>query len=134
MFCLRVSKLLSNNPYYTGKKCMDLLTKILKLAEVYITTDMNNLLGDPQKYASEILKAPFPMEVIIKKCFYDFITDEHLILNDAYNIDNDFVYSFGSKLPKALEVKQDYIDHMNKTQRDANDLIKHISLRYSTMF
>jgi hypothetical protein len=74
--------------------CIKLLRKINKLAEYYMTSEMNKLILNIS-YEKEILQAEFPIKTIIKQCFYDFLTGTADIDNiiDIYNINNELKYS-----------------------------------------
>ncbi len=102
MFTARLNVLLQQQSLPVNKKCILLLEKINKLAEMYITTEINSLLADPN-YAKKIILDDFPIQTIIKKCFAEFIVadlsksdnskKEKIVVTDYYNLDNPMAKS-----------------------------------------
>ena len=76
------------------KYCLNLLTKLNKYANQFITVEMNKLINDP-KYEQVILEMENPIFTIIKLCFYEFDVNNSKIGNiiDIYNVNNDMKYS-----------------------------------------
>lgn len=97
MFSIRLSRLLKSAMYPIGKRCIELIDKINKLAEVYITTDMNHLIGDPAGYSKKILSEDYPILSIIKKSFPEYIDGQAFknigVITDIYCYNNDFKHS-----------------------------------------
>ena len=71
MFSIRLIRVFSQYKKI-NKKCIELITKINKLAEQFITVDMNNLMEDPEHYSQRILEQDYPNGIIIEKCFGEF--------------------------------------------------------------
>ena len=92
-----------------NKNNLALLEKIFKLAESFITEEMNHLITD-ETYSKKILDDPYPIEQIIKKCFIDYIADAKdtkYVINDYYNYNNQLKDSLDTydTFPKWLKDK-----------------------------
>jgi hypothetical protein len=94
------------------KSCIELLQKINNYAQKYFTVEMNKLIND-NDYEKIILEMEWPIQTIIKNCFYEFFATNVKIHNiiDVYNINNPMKYSLNSlemyppvlKSPKYIE-------------------------------
>jgi hypothetical protein len=75
-------------------KCIDLLNKINKYAEQYLTVEMNKLILD-KYYEKTILSMDWPIHTIIQNCFCDFLISNTKLgtIVDVYNINNELKYS-----------------------------------------
>jgi hypothetical protein len=75
-------------------KCVELLNKINKYAENYLTVEMNKLIMD-KHYEKKILEMNWPSLTIIQNCFCDFLVDNTKIgtIVDVYNINNEMKFS-----------------------------------------
>ena len=75
-------------------KCIELLEKINKYAEQYLTVEMNKLIMD-KYYEKNILEMDWPILTIIQNCFCDFLVDNTKIgtIVDVYNINNEIKFS-----------------------------------------
>jgi hypothetical protein len=71
MFSIRLIRIFTQYKKI-NKKCIELVTKINKLAEQFITVGMNNLLEDPEHYSQRILDQDYPNCIILEKCFSEF--------------------------------------------------------------
>jgi hypothetical protein len=99
------------------KLCIDLVKKVNKYAEYYLTTEMNKLLADIT-YEKTILADEWPIAVIIKKCFYENLTKNIELgqLIDVYYMNHDIKYSLNThkqfppsiKEPKYIEDGKEY--------------------------
>ena len=105
------------------KICIDLIKKINKTAEHFITVEMNKLILD-NNYEKTILEMEWPIFTIIKSCFY-----ESTILNnkpgniiEAFNINNKLTYSL-TKLDTFPEIITKTIIVDKKVIRDYTGLI-----------
>jgi hypothetical protein len=108
MFVFRMIALISQNAK-VNKNNLALLEKIFKLAESFITEEMNHLITD-ETYSKKILDDPYPIEQIIKKCFIDYIAepkDTKYVINDYYNYNNQLKDSLDTyeTFPKWLKDK-----------------------------
>ena len=108
MFSYRLIALMSQNAK-VHKNTLALLEKIFKLAESFITEEMNHLSAD-ESYSKKILDEPYPIEQIIKKCFTDFLENpkEKYIITDYYNYNNKFVNSLDTYDTFPLFIKNKY--------------------------
>ncbi len=132
MFTARFNALLSKQNIGVNKKCFELLEKINKLSEVYITTEINNLMRD-QTYGAQVLAADFPIETIIKKCFVDNMIDvakNKRVITDYYVLDNDLSKSLSKyeKFPDVIKYSKYYegnklidIDVINRNKKETRD-------------
>ena len=93
MFSYRLIALMSQNAK-VHKNTLALLEKIFKLAESFITEEMNHLAAD-ESYGKKILEDPYPIEQIIKKCFPEYLENPKAkyIITDYYNYNNKFINS-----------------------------------------
>ena len=152
MFSYRLHKMINkiSESYKTGKKCIELLTNIIKYSETYITSEMNHLLDNPMEYREKNKNSLYPNQVIIEKCFKEFISKEELPVNDAYNLENEFKYVSdvyktqpeGMKTIKVREGEKIITDEAytkirinngiarERLSKESYDVIKHNALKY----
>lgn len=115
MFTIRLGRLIRQIKEPAGKKATDLIDKINRMSEVYIATDMNNLLNDPEVQSAKILAAPYPIETIIKKCFLEYVNGAAYkkigTVTDCYNINNPMKYSLSryDTFPECVQTSK-YLD------------------------
>ena len=76
------------------KSCIELLKKINKTAEHFLTVEMNKLILD-SNYEKTILEMEWPLFTIIKSCFYENTILHKKIGNiiEVFNINNKLTYS-----------------------------------------
>lgn len=93
MFCSKLKFVL--NDIKAPKSHIDLVKKIYKIAESFITSEMNNLIENPKKYSQHINTIDWPNMAIIKRCFTEFIApvDEMQNICDVFIYDNNMKYS-----------------------------------------
>lgn len=136
MFTARLDALLNQQDFPVNKKCFELLSKLNKMSEMYITTEINQLLDD-QAYAKLILANDFPIATIIKKCFPEYIlTDtakkgKEVTVTDYYKLDNPFAKSISKYelFPDVLKYSKFYgpkgevidIKAINQIKQDTRD-------------
>jgi hypothetical protein len=92
------------------EKAVELVTKLNRAAETYITTEINHLINDPEEYSKKVLARDYPMGDIIRKTFSDYnngqaIKNPNNQIIDAYCYGNEFKYSLDrySKFPPFLQ-------------------------------
>lgn len=113
MYTIRMGILMNQQTYKIDKKCIELIEKINKLAESYIATEMNNLMSD-ELYAKTVEDNDWPIAVIIKKCFTEFIDGNAYkkkgVITDCYSLDNELVYSLSKYdlFPEMLKTAKYY--------------------------
>jgi hypothetical protein len=128
MFTIRLGRLIRQIKEPAGKKATDLIDKINRMSEVYIATDMNNLLNDPEVQSAKILAAPYPIETIIKKCFLEYVNGAAYkkigTVTDCYNINNPMKYSLSryDTFPECVQTSK-YLDDHN-TLVDVKEITK----------
>jgi hypothetical protein len=115
------------------KLCLDLVKKVNKHAEYYVTTEMNKLLID-LSYEKTILANEWPIATIIKKCFYENLTKniELGTLIDVYYMNNDIKHSLNTyeefppsiKEPKYIEDGKEHIFKFIKEQAHKRKLFE----------
>jgi hypothetical protein len=114
MFSIRLGRLLRQMENSVSKKALDLIDKINRRSEIYIATDMNNLLNDPEVQSTKILREPYPIETIIRKCFGEYVNGavykKKGVITDCYNIDNPFKYSLShyDTFPECVQTTKYY--------------------------
>ena len=100
MFSIRMSRILGTSTYPVGKKCLELVVKINKLAEIYITREMNYLIDDPVGYSKKVLAEDFPILTIMKKCFPEYIDGGVFkdigVITDVYCYQNLLTHSLAN--------------------------------------
>ena len=154
MFTIRLGRLLRQIEYAVGKKALDLVDKMHRLAEAYIATDMNNLLNETDSHNTKILSDPYPIETIIKKSFAEFTQldggnknskkGKGAVITDVYDINNPFKYSLSKyeKFPECVKTNKYQSDdgtihdvsEITKLRSNArNDYEKTIRENYETM-
>jgi hypothetical protein len=120
MFSYRLIALISQNAK-VNKNILALLEKIFKLAESFITEEMNHLVSD-ESYGVKILSDPYPIEQIIKKCFINSIVkpDGQYLITDYYNYNNTFITSLDTYDTFPLFIKNKYRDNgmVNKDRKE----------------
>jgi hypothetical protein len=99
------------------KLCLDLVKKVNKYAEYYLTTEMNKLIAD-RSYEKTILENEWPIATIIKKCFYENLTKNIKLgkLIDVYYMNHEIKYSLNTyaefppsiKEPKYIKDDKEY--------------------------
>jgi ribosomal protein S17E len=104
MFSIRLLKLMDQMTVY--KRAKELVEDLNKLAEKYITSEINFLLDEPIKYEAKILEDNYPMENIVNKCFGEFKEEKHLKtvkeVSDCYCLDMELKYETNGNLPDGL--------------------------------
>ena len=131
------------------KYCLNLLNKLNKYANQFITVEMNKLINDP-KYEQVILEMENPIFTIIKLCFYEFDVNNRKIGNiiDIYNVNNDMKYSINklSDFPRYIkelnsatqqyDLKNDIIERKKFEKEKLNRLkiVNYISKRQKTKY
>jgi hypothetical protein len=97
MFSIRLGRLFRQSEQPVGSKVLELVDKLAKLSEVYITTDINKLLEDTKEQSDKILAAEYPILTIIKKCFSEYLDGVIYktpgIISDVYIYNNEMKYS-----------------------------------------
>jgi len=104
MWCIRFSTALQAQKI--SGKCIKLLESIAATAEKFLATEMNNLISD-DKYASDILEGPWPLQSCITKHFSEFVETPSFAkftCVDAFSLDNSLRYntSLYEKFPSVL--------------------------------
>ena len=113
MFTARLNVLLSKQNNGINKRCFDLLEKINRLSEIYITTDMNNLMKTPD-LGQKISEGEYPIETIIKKCFSDCMLNtantDNAVITDYYILNNPMAKSISKYdlFPDAIKYSKYY--------------------------
>ena len=116
MYTIRMSMMLKQQLYKVDKICMELIDKINKLSEIYITTEMNHIMTNPE-HAKKIESNEWPIETIIRKCFSEFIDGKVYkkigIITDCYSLDNEMKYSISKYelFPTVIKQAFYYIDN-----------------------
>jgi hypothetical protein len=115
------------------KLCLDLVKKVNKYAEYYLTTEMNKLLAD-LSYEKTILENEWPIATIIKKCFYENLTKNIELgkLIDVYYMNHEIKYSLNTyeefppsiKEPKYVDNGKDIPYKFIKNYTDARKLFE----------
>lgn len=110
MFSSRLITIIKKRMPKINDKSIKLLEEIYSLAETYITNDINYLLENPDSVKD--IPELFPIQVIIEKCFADFIggdkvktNKKELVCTDYYNLNNEFKYNllYYDSFPKAFK-------------------------------
>lgn len=96
MITIRLTRLLENLQMKLSKKIMDLIININRMAETFITSDMNNFLAEPEKYAKIIQERDYPILSIIKKSFSEY-NDGKIYGDDMGTITDIYCYSNEAK-------------------------------------
>lgn len=117
MFFVRLSRIFHKLTVPVSDKCVNLVDKIFKLSESYLTQEMNNLIESPNTYAKKIETSEWPVLNIIKKCFIDFsfgdkdILDMKGTVTDMYCYENDLRYNLSTyqQFPEILRCQR-YFD------------------------
>jgi hypothetical protein len=115
------------------KLCLELVKKVNKYAEYYLTTEMNKLISD-LSYEKTILENEWPITTIIKKCFYANLTKNIELgkLIDVYYMNHEIKYSLSTyaefppsiKEPKYTEDGKDYSYKFIKKYTDNRKLFE----------
>ena len=139
MFTIRLSRVLRERKGI-GKKCLELVEKINKLSEVFISSDVNNLLGDSNTIGKKIIEADWPLLTIIKKCFPEYINGSKFktpgTITDVYNYNNELKYSLSKYdlFPEIIkhvnlceEIKTDDATQKNKCKTKDSNVINNLS-------
>ncbi len=131
MLTLRMLRSLQHlPPHNVSKKSMGLLEKINNMAESFITTEMNNLIYEPEKYNKKILEEDYPLLKIIKTCFAEF---NNL---DLVGVISD-VYCYSNKMEYSLNIYDSMPDYMKYIKAKINNKIvelKYFSKRKKKLF
>lgn len=135
MFTIRFNRMLVQQSK-VSKKCTHLVDKINKLAEYYISTEMNKLIADSD-YVEQIEKMEYPILTIIKKCFAEYndgaIYDSIDTITDIYCYQNEMKYSLDKfeNFPPYMKYAK-YIDDKNQVHdiKYINDLRKQNRIDY----
>lgn len=130
MFTIRLSRMLQQTKYPVVKKCIELTDKMNRLAETYITTEMNSLLAD-NSYANKILSEDYPILTIINKCFFEFLDGNFWIkknktlgtITDIYDVNSPIEYSL-SKYDKF----PDWLKYVKYEDKKAGKLVNDSSV------
>jgi hypothetical protein len=124
MISLRILRTLQQlPPQNISKKSIQLVEKINNSSEVFITTEMNNLIHEPEEYSKKILAEEYPLMKIIKKCFAEFNNlDLPGEISDMYCYNNEIKYSMDT-----YELMPDY---MTSIKAEINN--KLVELKYYT--
>lgn len=97
MFSVRLSRVFAQTKHPVHKKCIELIDNINRLAEKYIATDMNHLLNEPAGYSATVADQEWPIAIIIKKCFAEYIGGSAYrtpgTIVDTYIFNNKMKYS-----------------------------------------
>lgn len=113
MFTVRLTRILHKMTVPVCKKVTNLVEKIFKMSEAYISQEMNSMIDNPVKHAAKILADEWPILGIIKKCFSDFETDSAKILNLKGSITD--VYCYDNAATYSLELYEKYPNYMKRT-------------------
>jgi hypothetical protein len=153
MFSMRLSRLLSSN-LKINIKCVKLLETIIKESEFYITSEINKLISDPEKYSKIIMARNFPIHDIIIKCFPMYMyKNQSGVITDCFSLKNKFEHSICKYelFPDALKYGKYYKDgalvdftRMNDFRRVTREdyekrklrnleYIKYLSTKYNIM-
>ena len=124
MISLRILRTLQQLPSQNiSKKSIQLIEKINNCSEVFITTEMNNLIHEPEEYSKKILAEEYPLMKIIKKCFAEFNNlDLPGEISDMYCYNNEIKYSMDT-----YELMPEY---MTSIKAEINN--KLVELKYYT--
>ena len=124
MISLRILRTLQQlPPQNISKKSIQLIEKINNCSEVFITTEMNNLIHEPEEYSKKILAEEYPLMKIIKKCFAEFNNlDLPGEISDMYCYNNEIKYSMDT-----YELMPEY---MTSIKAEINN--KLVELKYYT--
>lgn len=131
MFSIRLSRMLRQASFTPGKKCLELIDKINKLAEGFLATDMNHLINDSASYSKKVLDDDWPLLTIIKKCFGEYIDGTAYknigTIVDVYCYNNELKYSVCKYdlFPDILK----YVKHYDEKNKAKLIEIKHITDR-----
>lgn len=97
MFSTKLLYLFRHQSTTVGKKCIDLVVRINKLSESFITADMNNLISNTETERKRIENSDYPMLSIIKKCFPEYLDGMVYknigVITDVYCYNNEMKYS-----------------------------------------
>ena len=95
MFSIRLLRTLRQDNLKISDKAIDLVEKINKMAEFYITTEMNNLIEEPEEYSTKIISGEHPLLHIMKTCFQAYqIPNTHVgTITDIYVSKTELKYS-----------------------------------------
>ena len=155
MFTVRLSRQLQGSGMKIYKPSIDLLIKINKLAEGFITEEMGYLVQDPAIHEKKVLEGEWPLFTILKKCFPEYLHgaafDEVRYINDVYMLDHPIKYDLREfkdlppymkeyqviKNGKVIEgAKAFRVFHqklsmdLEKQRRDNLDMVSYIAMRY----
>ena len=103
------------------KNCIDLLEKINKYSQTYLTVEMNKLITDAN-YEKTILEMEYPIFTIIKNCFYEYSVINAEIGNivDIYNINNELKFSLDKLELYPDRIKNDTISYIKYSKSSRN--------------
>ncbi len=119
MFTARLNAMLSQQDFPVNKKCFELLEKLNRMSETYITTEINQLMKD-EGYAKQIIADEYPIAKIMKKCFVDYLGEPESkkdVVTDYYILDNPMAKSISKfeTFPDVLKFSRFY-DAKGNTQ------------------
>lgn len=98
MFTIRLSRFLRQSDILNIQKNVMLIESINRMAEKFITVDMNHLINDPDGYGNKIMNEEWPILSIIKKIFYEYLDGNIYgnnlgVITDVYIYNNEMKYS-----------------------------------------
>ncbi len=156
MFTIRLNRMFVKVEIGVSKKVIELIEKLNRLAEYYITTEMNNLINEPEKYAKKIVDGEYPIFTIIRKCFGEYndgaIYKDLGLITDIYCYNNNFKYSLDHydtfpdfykyakyvdpetkklvDIPKVEQVRRDMRLAVEKSKIKNLDMMNYIAMRH----
>jgi hypothetical protein len=102
VFTIKFLRTIDEIDYPINEKCVELVGRVNKLAEMYITTEVNNLINDPEEYSKKILARDYPIAEIIKKVFSEY-NNGLIIKKDMPSIKIVDVFCYENKLEYSLD-------------------------------
>lgn len=132
-FTLRLIRMIEGSKIKASSHVMNLMQKINRMSENYLTSEMNNLIDNPEEYSKKILSEDFPMQKIIRQCFSEYV-DGHIFkennmdINDIYVFENDFKYSASQyeTFPDVMKY-HNYYDQSDKNDKSKVKKIEEIN-------